>query len=97
MTLYAIIGIATKDPLSTLICEATSICVPAVAEWVIYIGVLGILVWKFILVDMKTDIRMLKYEGRHIRDRLGVVEGTLKVVEGNTQTLLSALVPARKR
>lgn len=92
MTLYAIIGILSNDPLSELVCEVTNFCVPVVVEWVVYVGILGLLLWKFILVDMKTDIRILKFEGRQIRERIGAVEGTLKVVETNTNTLIANLL-----
>lgn len=88
MASYSFLGIATKDPLSDLICEWTSICVPAVAEWAIYIGVLGFLVWKFILVDMKTNINLLQNENRGIYERIGRVEGNVEIIKENTDKIM---------
>ncbi|MFZ5955543.1 MAG: hypothetical protein ACOYT4_03885 [Nanoarchaeota archaeon] len=55
---------------------------------VVYIGLLGILIWKFILVEMKEDICRLKIETGNIDKRLTRLEGNLDIIRINLEKIL---------
>lgn len=97
MVIYALVGVITKDPLVTdLLCKWQEICLPPTYEWIIYVGLLGTLVWIFILNPMSKDVKDLKGDGLKIEGRLSKVEGTLDVVKSNTDKLLDNLIHSRK-
>ena len=87
--MYAFVGILTKDPLITdLICGWKQICLPPTNEWIIYVGLVGVLIWMFMIKPMTKDIDELKSESKKIDGRLSNVEGTLNMVRDNTDKLL---------
>lgn len=89
MVVYALVGVLAKDPLITdLLCSWKGICLAPTYEWIIYVGLLGVLIWAVILNPMSKDIKELKTDGTKIEGRLSKVEGTLDVVKSNTDKLL---------
>ena len=83
------VGVFTADPLLTdILCKAKNVCLSQTYEWVIYVAILGYLIWKFILQDMKVDISNLKESNIVITNRLTGVETELKGVGKSLDMLL---------
>ena len=96
MLLYSITGVITNDPLITdVICKKWDFCVPKTYEWVVYLGILGFVIWRFVLLDMKKDmggmkidIRRLDHKTVAIEKRVIRIEATLEHVKDTLNLLL---------